>query len=909
MRKFLALVSNLILTITYAQQGDFLLTHHFPSNSNLDNTNFEIISDNNGLLCVANRSGVLKYDGDTWDFYETPSAALSLAVDSTNTIYVGGIGSIGQISLNRNSIEFNQLIVNDSLNDLFFQTVHHRGKVYFLGNHHLITYQINEGKSEIIKGNFENLFKIEDRIYLNTNEETLHIQEDTLEIIDLGLKVSSASNYKTKPTLLVDNEGVLFVWDKRAKSIGHNKLIAENGYDIIEAKWVNDSLIACSTYANGIIFLNYNDLKYLEVTDYHSGLPDNEIYALHADRTAGVWIAHPFGITSVSPLFPAFSYSNFPGLEGNLTGIYQKKDGLWVSSSHGLFYFDRDTIFKSQVYYTRVAKKTTKPIPQQKPVARANKKKKQFLGGLLKKKNKVPSTSENEKKGFLKSIAKGVEDLFDHPDNLEKVNAKQARSGRYQRRVRKIPVKVNYQFTQVEGTDGKFSDLITFDDLLLGIGNTGVYEVSKVESHRVINESIRTATMTNSGQLVVNTADLQLKTFKLIDDIWIELTSQPIEDIIVNIYEDQRGKVWLAGSSRLYNIALTDSTLSVTNSYEIDNQSLDDLDIIERNNTLYFINSHGYYYYDPQLDIILEDKELKSQIGLATFSLSEPSKEAVWINNGKNWWRIPSEGPVRQYDGINLFNNLVSISKDIRSSEYWLLTRDNQLFKYNEEKRKSLDTYQLFVKKLSNQKGAIDKSKRFSLAYDENFLTVELSKPDYMGLLNPEFQYRLNGLHTEWSEWTTSKSIDFSYLPPGQYSLSVRSKDSFGRIEEVSMLDFRVRSPYWQRPWFYALQIIFFGALVVVSSRMNQSKTQNRLISGGLSVLTLILIIEFIQSAAGSFLNIQSTPVVDFLIDVFVALLIFPLETFLRQFLSKGKVEVPIADSSLGKKLKSKRTK
>ena len=125
----------------------------------------------------------------------------------------------------------------------------------------------------------------------------------------------------------------------------------------------------------------------------------------------------------------------------------------------------------------------------------------------------------------------------------------------------------------------------------------------------------------------------------------------------------------------------------------------------------------------------------------------------------------------------------------------------------------------------------------------------------------------------------------------------------FGRLEEASLLDFSVKSPYWQRPWFYALQIIFFGALVIVSSRLNQSKTQNRLISGGLSVLTLILIIEFIQSAVGSFLNVQSTPVVDFLIDAFVALLIFPLEKFLREFLSKGRIDSSLAEvKSLKKK-------
>ncbi len=901
------MLSLVLATLVFAQKGDFLLTHHFPSYPNIDNTNFEIISDNNGLICLANRSGVLTYDGDSWDYFQTPSAALSIDTDSTNTIYVGSIDSFGKIDIEENEITYQNLLETDTISDLFFQTISFGDYVYYLGNQNLGIYNRLTEELTLKRGDFVNLFQIEGELFLNSQEETFKIEGDELTDHEMEILVSSSHHRENRPPLLVDFEGQIYAWQDRAISIAHNKLIEENGYEIEEAKWINDSLIACSTFSSGVIFLNYNSLDYIEVTDYNSGLPDNQIYAMHTDAGGGVWIAHPFGLTSVSPLFPAFSYSNFPGLKGNLTGIFQHNRTLWVTTSLGLYYFNTDTIFKNHVYYTKVTTKKSQPKPVVKEPEPETPKKKKGLRGLFKKKKDIQATSTdtNKKKpNFFSKIVKGVEDILDKPENTERISRKQAKNTKYVRRVRKVPTRINHHFDKVDGTDGKYFDLIKYNEHLLLVGNSGIYEASKDGCELVISENIKSAMVTSAGQLLISTHDFHLKSFTLLNDIWIEQSSQELEDIIVNINEDSNGKIWLAGSSNLYNISLTDSSFVFTNQYALNNKFLDDVDIIERTDTTYFINAQGYFYYDESTDGIKENTQLKSQIGSAVSSITEPTKDRVWINNGNTWFLIDQNGNIDQFDYMSLFKDLISISKDRNSNEFWLLTRENQLLKYNPEKSSELASYQLFIKKLSNQKGVIDKRSKFSLSYDENFLTVELSKPDYLGMLNSEFQYRLDGLHTEWSDWTKSKSIDFSYLPAGQYSLNVRSKDAFGRFEEANVLNFSVKSPYWQRPWFYALQILFFGTLVIVSSRMNQSKTQNQLISGGLSVLTLILIIEFIQSAAGSLLNVQSTPVVDFLIDVFVALLIFPLEKFLREYLSKGKVDESIAQVKALKKQK-----
>ena len=269
-------------------------------------------------------------------------------------------------------------------------------------------------------------------------------------------------------------------------------------------------------------------------------------------------------------------------------------------------------------------------------------------------------------------------------------------------------------------------------------------------------------------------------------------------------------------------------------------------------------------------------------------------EKGVWVFNGKIWSHLKQDGSIETLEYLGLFPDLRAISIDQASGKLWLITQENDILKYDPTKKGGMESFNFFLKRVSNEGGDLDQSKKFTLSYDENFLNIELSKPDFLGLLNPEFQYKLKGLHADWSEWTRSKSIDFSFLPEGSYALNVRSRDAFGRIEEGEVLSFSVKPPYWQTPWFYAIQILFFGGLVYYSTKLNQDSSKNRLLRSGLTLLTLVLIIEFLQSAIGSLFSFKSTPVADFLLDAIIAFMIFPLERLLRELMTKGKVRVKI---------------
>ncbi len=58
--------------------------------------NWDIVQDARGVIYVANRMGLLEYDGTAWRDIPFPSQfARSLAADSSGRVYVGGVGEIG----------------------------------------------------------------------------------------------------------------------------------------------------------------------------------------------------------------------------------------------------------------------------------------------------------------------------------------------------------------------------------------------------------------------------------------------------------------------------------------------------------------------------------------------------------------------------------------------------------------------------------------------------------------------------------------------------------------------------------------------------------------------------------------------------------------------------------------------
>src|SRR6185436_8401873 len=53
---------------------------------------------------------------------------------------------------------------------------------------------------------------------------------------------------------------------------------------IANCSWVTDKMLAIGTLRGGVVFMESDSAKTLEISNYYTGLPDNQVYALHTDH-------------------------------------------------------------------------------------------------------------------------------------------------------------------------------------------------------------------------------------------------------------------------------------------------------------------------------------------------------------------------------------------------------------------------------------------------------------------------------------------------------------------------------------------------------------------------------------------------------------------------------------------------
>ncbi|HWZ21781.1 MAG TPA: triple tyrosine motif-containing protein, partial [Cytophagaceae bacterium] len=175
----------------------------------------------------------------------------------------------------------------------------------------------------------------------------------------------------------------------------------------------------------------------------------------------------------------------------------------------------------------------------------------------------------------------------------------------------------------------------------------------------------------------------------------------------------------------------------------------------------------------------------------------------------------------------------------------------------------------------------------FSIQQNESNLLFDIISTDYYDQSALEYQYKIIGLSDKWSQWSTNNTIILNYLMSGNYKILIRSRNALGQITEKEALDFKIKPPYWQTWWFYLGELVFFGVLWLLSFRLNRLNYSNQIIRKLLTFITLVLTVEFMSTVAESMVNINVSPVVDFVVKVGIAIILFPFEQLLVRFIAK----------------------
>jgi len=863
MRLILPLILSLFISLSaLAQTGSYYLAQYNLKDQGLSNYNYDIVQDSRGLIYMANLKGVLVSDGLDWSIIKTPYSIFALDIDDNDNLYVGGRKEIAVINKTGRLSESYQLIT--TVSQEIFEVKYHNNQVYFLSETTLYIYNTASKKVQLIKKSPQDLFSsiltINGNLYISSLQKgiqalknggliaaNLNLPEGTLHIKSSHkggqLAITSSGNYYIKRT------GTSTYKPFNIKDEGY---LEQN--ITVNFSWVNANLLAISTLNGGVVFINAATGNVEQYMNYENGLLDNEVLTLFVSKNNIVWCATPQGVSIIAPDIPIRNYASYKGLSGNIQMVYEFKKRLFVGTTTGLFELVKKSLFGDVVSYKKITP-TDSSLPKRR--------------GLLKRKNKRNTliATKRSKKAYQKQIQKQL-------------------------------LSQSFEFEKIENIDAKIVQLVNFNGKLLIGSLSGVYQLDEKKATRIFEEPVvYLYKPKNYNFLMVSTYNKEVKVLEPKSDLrWVTTgLLGGLDDFVEQIEQGENGSLWLCGADSVYRVVLNNAySLNDVEVYPIHNPHWERIYANSYQGKTYFLNTSGYYYYENHA--IKKDTVIEKKIGLPTLMILS-SKDKLWVKT-RHFWYGQDEDLNNSLNFISLFEDPKYIS-ELGENKFWVVAGDNQLYKIDGEEIKSITRkFELFLEKAQQDSVALPLTTLLGNIDQQSSLSFKFASPDYTNIYQTEYQYRLVGLSSEWSDWgKKNNEIVFPYLPAGAYALEVRARDALGNIKNSDSISFSILAPYWKRSWFYLIELIFFGGLMTISVVINRKRHKFSVLSRLLTFLTLIFIVEFVQTIAEAKFETNQSPVINFFIQVAIALSILPLEGILRKFITKKQEKLTLKES------------
>ncbi len=860
-----------------AQSGSYFLSHHAPSEENFDNVCFDIVQDNNGVMYFAMKAGILEFDGRDWDLIPGAGAVYALNRNDAGEIFWVGAKGFGKVGLDRRGLKEIQYLSDSTVRNVF-QALTIGRHVYFLSENRIFLYR-GEGTSAevIISGNAQNMFtgmfELFGVVYVQTERNTIFkVDNDKLVYVTLNFSGNVLFHSRLNDTYLLGTS------DNRVYSCGKDLVVRQvNIHDqpyadanvIITGTWVSNNLLALGTLRGGVMLVNPHTGERDQIIDYSTGLPDNEVFTLMVDANQNIWVAHEYGFTQISPALPFRSFSYYSGLEGNMLCVYSHENNVYVGTSLGLFKLHKEDVYDEIVTYVDVelAVKNT-PAEEVQPAVRpqeeAGSKRRGFFNFLRRSRDKEKPNDDDDEEA--------TGDIAAEPSDV-----------RREKRVDRVLRSSQHVYKRVAGINAKISHLVEVEGRLVAAGLEGIFEIDNFQATAIMRVPARSVLASEElVGVIATTYDNEIWSLTLEGNRWNqESLVSALGDEVEYIFAGTDGEWWLCGIDQAYRLQLGADGGRRMQTVPLANPNFERTVGLHYNGESYFVNSDGFYRFEKTTNALVRIDSLDKPFQYF------PVDGYILYRDQHRWATF---GPSRSSNNLqllNLFQNLRFVTTDGDTENLWMIRGGNDLIKFTGENVPMMQNrFPLFLKSIQNSSVTTGDFSHIEIDQASGAVTFEVVQPDFINPRGIEFRYFLEGMHQDWSDWSSANNkISFPYLPPGDYKLRVEARNIFGKLSQLPPLSFEVIPPYWKQPWFYAVEFLVFASLVILSFRLS---TRYRIISRFLSLMTIILLIEFIQTVIGSSIINDDSPDIEFLIQFVVAILILPVEGFLRNLMLRS---------------------
>lgn len=254
--------------------------------------------------------------------------------------------------------------------------------------------------------------------------------------------------------------------------------------------------------------------------------------------------------------------------------------------------------------------------------------------------------------------------------------------------------------------------------------------------------------------------------------------------------EDSEGRFWITTIDK--GVAQYDKTIGVINYYGekqgvANNQTLCILE--DANRLLWISTTHGLTRFDPATDTF---HTFSARDGLQNDQFNYGA--AINLPDGSLLFGGVS--------GCNIFD-----PREVRVDDYQasVILTDLRIFNRSipiEDGKKAILTK------------SITETESIVLPFSKNVITVEFAALNYVNRQFNLYSHYLQGFDKEWSDPSAGRSVTYTNLDPGDYTLYIRNYLPDGRGKSTS-LNIKILPPYWKTWWFKILIVIAILGIVL----------------------------------------------------------------------------------------------
>jgi len=854
------------------QKGSLYLTHF--QNEYTDNLQiWSIARDSSNNMFFANRKGILRYNGEDWKLIKTPVMPFTMhSRQGQERIYIGADQDIGYLRRgNRGFYHYQSLMPNKKLKGEFINIEPVDSMLYFMSTRSLIridpenpsrqkTWHASEEEP------FTGLIHNDEHVFVNLWNKGLHrLQQDTLFPIVSGFwtrnqEILFSLPHPDERMIIGTDDNKLYLFDgmKFYNFRLKNQSYLEESI-LAGAKNISDRHFALFTLAGGVLVVDKLTREIVYTINYQTGLPDDEVQAIGLDRNQGLWISHAYGISRADLTLPVKNFSSYPGLEGNLINALEKDSTLYLATGEGLWYLAKEKKYREQEITVRVEEEVpveadpetqeqTKPPredpPEQttprkaekQPETQATEKKKE-PGAFKKFFNKIFGNNEEESPRKDESSdeppeepAKPVRETSPEKEATPgPVEAQTETRISYEKKKIYSLQSVSHRYKKVEGIEGKVEQLLPFSSGLLASTHDGLYYVNDQKHATAIIRGIYPLDIipykekgllmgTQSGIMQINYHKNQWSPKEYLPAI-----KEPVYSLA---YNTRSGSLWAGTENKAYRLSLDWSgEITSRQTYSLPSEYSERYRLRMIDNTLHLFLSSGIYRYQAAPDSFAYLPQYrKDSLTLADYQYILSHHNVSWIKNNGYWQTIGQTE--NQNDTLSrflrLFENIQNLSLSPQN-HLWVL-EDNQLYRVNMKEGIPKDNHfkAYFTSVRSGDKQYVAPS-RLDIRKENTPLEFHIVAPQYLKQEANRYQYKIEGLMEDWSEWSDDPTIRI-FAQKGQYTVKARARNIWGQVNQTRQIHYEVPPPFTETRIFYGLLTLAVGGLLFLMIKLREGK-------------------------------------------------------------------------------------